>query len=131
MKIRRTVLKIKSGFYYYTLLLIGSAGLLFMVRCSNPQNPGNTEPLKDSQAREKQKHDSIVRADSSAKAKRDQAIADSVKKYDSIAKAKKKIKKQASKPNQFIPVQPVVDYGVVPVETPATKYGIPVNDYKN
>ncbi|MEI6853259.1 MAG: hypothetical protein WCL06_10465 [Bacteroidota bacterium] len=121
MKIHRTILQCKSRFYYYTLLLIGSAGMLFFTRCSGPNNTDNTAHLQDSLVKAKHQQDSIAKSDSLGKAQREQARQDSIVRADSIAKAKKHS-------NPYKPKPVITKYGI-PMEQP-TKYGVPTNNYK-
>ncbi len=131
MKIKRRILKIRSRFYYYLLVLIGSTSVLMLTRCHNPNSEEDIAHRNDSIARAQRLQDSLATADSINLAKTLQAGLDSVRRADSLAKAKKKIRVKPQAPQQYVPVQPVVDYGVIPNETPATKYGVPVNNYKN
>jgi hypothetical protein len=131
MKIKRRILKIRSRFYYYILVLIGSTTVLFLTRCGNPKAKEDAARLNDSIALARQIQDSIATADSLQRAGKMQAAIDSIHSADSLTKTRQKIKSKPQAPHQFIPVQPVVDYGVIPNETPASKYGIPVNNYKN
>jgi hypothetical protein len=105
--------------------------MLFFTRCNNPNAKDEAARKNDSIALALHLLDSIATADSLAEVKKIEATVDSIHRADSIAKAKKKIKSKPQTPHQFLPVQPVVDYGVIPNETPATKYGVPVNNYKN
>lgn len=131
MRIKRKILKIRSRFYYYILVLIGSTTVLFLTRCGNPKAKEDAARKNDSIALARHLQDSTATADSLQRAARMQADADSIHQADSITKARKKIKSKPQTPHQFVPVQPVVDYGVMPNETPATKYGVPTNNYKN
>ncbi|MFH0894314.1 MAG: hypothetical protein V2A54_07750 [Bacteroidota bacterium] len=126
----KKILRIKSRFYYYSLLFIGVFTVMFFGRCGN--NPSKSTVNNDSLV--KVKHDSVTKADSVARAQKELAKLDSVaridsiKKVDSIANAKKK-----NKPKQQNPLNPniiVTDYGIIPdYNTPATKYGVPDNRY--
>ncbi|MEI6853258.1 MAG: hypothetical protein WCL06_10460 [Bacteroidota bacterium] len=131
MRIKRKILKIRSRFYYYVLLLIGSTTVLFLTRCGNPKAKEDASRKNDSIALAHHLQDSTATADSLQKAEKIQAAIDSIHQADSVAKARQKAKSKPQTPHQFVPVQPVVDYGVMPNETPATKYGVPVNNYKN
>ncbi|MEI6123902.1 MAG: hypothetical protein WCQ95_09740 [Bacteroidota bacterium] len=130
MNLHRSILKCKSRFYYYTLVILGSSSLLLFSRCANPTAKDNTTRLNDSIAQATHIHDSIAQADSLAEVKKQQWLSDSLAQADSLTKAKKKIRSKPT-PNQFVPVQPIVDYGIMPNEFPGTKYGIPRNNYKN
>jgi hypothetical protein len=119
MKIRRTILQFKSRFYYYTLLLIGSAGMLFFVRCNNPNATDDSERINDSIAKAKHQQDSVAKADSLGKAQREQARQDSIVRADSIAKAKKHV-------NPYKPIPVITKYGI-PINHPIAEYGVPPN----
>ncbi|MEI6123903.1 MAG: hypothetical protein WCQ95_09745 [Bacteroidota bacterium] len=122
MKINRTILKCKSRFYYYTLVFIGSASMLFFSRCANPTVKDNTAHLNDSIAKANHRQDSIAQADSLAEVKKQQWLTDSLAKADSIAQAKKHR-------NTYKPPSPITKYGV-PIHKPVvTKYGIQPNTY--
>ena len=132
MKIKRRILKIRSRFYYYLLVFIGSTTVLFLTRCHNPNAEDDIARRNDSIAKAKHQQDSVATADSVREAGKIQAALDSIHHADSIAKAKKKIKNKPTPPNPFVPTEhPAVDYGVLPYEHPTTKYGVPFNDYKD
>ena len=116
MKIRRTILKCKSKFYYYTLLFIGSTSMLFFVRCSNQNYEKKYHQLRDSVSNAKIIQDSIKKADSVSSAIKEKFIQDSIAKADSISKAN--LKKSKTKPvNPIVPkTHPSVMYGVIPIE---------------
>jgi hypothetical protein len=118
MKIRRYILQCKSRFYYYTLLLIGSASMLFFTRCNNPNTADNTKHINDSIANAKHQQDSIAKSDLLAKA-REQAKTDSIARADSIAKAKKHS-------NPYKPKPVITKYGI-PINHPVAEYGTPPN----
>lgn len=119
MKIRRTILKCKSRFYYYALLLIGSAGMLFFVRCNNPSANDNAERINDSLAKAKHQQDSMAKADSLGKAQLQKMRQDSIARADSIAKAKKHS-------NPYKPKPVITKYGI-PINHPIAEYGTPPN----
>lgn len=109
MKINRRILKVKSRFYYYTLVLFGSLSLLFFSRCNNgPSEEEKVARINDSIVKVKAKQDSIAKADSVSKAVVEQAHLDSVAKADSIAKAKKPKKPK----NPYKPPAPITKYGI-------------------
>lgn len=119
MRFNRKILKIKSKFYYYTLLVIGSASVLFFVRCSNQNFKEKFNQLRDSVDKATVLQDSIKKADSVSSAIQEQFIQDSIKKADSVMKANRKQSVRPKPANPFVPTpQPVVDYGVVPIEHP-------------
>ncbi|MFH0894310.1 MAG: hypothetical protein V2A54_07730 [Bacteroidota bacterium] len=124
MIIKRNILKFRSGFYYYSLVLLGLTGILFLSRCNNPeQKKDNQQSINDSLAKIKQ--DSL-KADSIAKVKH-QLVLDSIAKADSIRKADslKKVQKPVIRP-----VNTAKKYGVRPSDYPMTEYGIPPNNYE-
>ena len=132
MKFNRRILKIRSRFYYYVLVIIGSTTVLFLTRCHNPNAKEDINRRNDSIAKAKHQQDSVATADSINEANKIQAAIDSIHQADSIAKAKKKIKNKPTPPNPFLPPdRPAVDYGVLPPDHPITEYGVPFNDYKN
>jgi hypothetical protein len=132
MKINRRILKIRSRFYYYLLVIIGSTTVLFLTRCHNSKHQDDIARQNDSIAKAKHQQDSIAIADSIREANKMQAALDSIHLADSITKAKKKIKNKPTPPNPFVPTpQPAVDYGVLPDQHPTTKYGVPFNDFKD
>ena len=129
MSLSSRILKIKSRFYYYSLVFIGLFTVLFFGRCGS--NTSKAKVNKDSLVRAVR--DSVAKADSIERAQKELAKLDSLKKIDSlriadsIVQAKKKQKKPK---NPYNPVtQPAVDYGILPYEHPVTKYGVPNNKY--
>ena len=122
MNIRRTILKLKSRFYYYALVLIGSTGVWLFVRCSGPNVVDNTQHKNDSIAKARHQHDSIASAESTLKAHKEQARLDSVAKADSLAKAKKHS-------NPYKPRPVLTKYGI-PINPPIVDYGVPTNFVK-
>lgn len=122
MKIRRHILKVKSGFYYYTLVFVGAASLLLLTRCQNKVSEEERIKLQnDSIARAKAIHDSIAKADSTEKALKEKQVLDSIARADSIAKAKKPAQ------NPYKPPKPMTKYGV-PISKPIAEYGVPPVD---
>jgi hypothetical protein len=119
MKIRRRFLKVKSRFYYYLLVFIGSSGMLFFTRCNNPNAEENTARLNDSLVRAKHQQDSIAKSDSLVKAQKEQARLDSIARADSIAKSKK--------PHSPYKPKPVITKYGIPINHPIAEYGIPPN----
>lgn len=131
MKIQRTILKCKSKFYYYTLMLIGSASFLFFVRCSNQNYEGKFKSLQDSLVKAKIRQDSIIKADSVSSALKEQAKRDSTAKADSIAKALQKKVKKTKPVNSYVPkYNAPCEYGVGPIDEPKPMYGIMPNDFQ-
>lgn len=128
MRSNRKILKIKSKFYYYTLVVFGSLSLLFFSRCNNgPSEEEKAARINDSLATVKAVQDSIARADSVTKAQLEQARLDSIAKADSVARAKK-----AKKPkNPYQPTTPVTKYGIPMNPHPIAEYGIPHNSYND
>jgi hypothetical protein len=124
MSIRRNILKCKSRFYYYTLIVFGSVSLLFFSRCNNGPSEEKTAHIDDSVSKEKAKFDSILKADSIIKAQLEQARLDSIAKTDSIAKAKKP-------KNPYKPSKPMTKYGIPMNHEPIAEYGPPPNTYKD
>lgn len=121
MSTRRRILKIKSHFYYYTLVVFGSLSLLFFSRCNNgPSEEEKAARINDSMVMVKALQDSIAIADSTTKAQLDQVRLDSIAKADSVAKAKKP-------KNPYKPVTPVTKYGIPMNSEPMAKYGVPSN----
>lgn len=120
MKIRRKILKCKSRFYYYTLVVFGSVSMLFFTRCNNAPTEDKTAHINDSIAKVKIQQDSIAKADSLTKAQLEQARLDSIALADSIAKAKKRT-------NPYRPGKPMTKYGIPMNHEPIAKYGIPIN----
>ncbi len=117
MKINRRVLKIKSRFYYYTLVFIGSISLLCFSRCGHSPSPEEKAAhTSDSLAKVKFKQDSTARADSASRADKEQLRLDSVAKADSIHKTK-------TSKNPFKPPKPIAKYGI-PMPPPEPKYGV-------
>ncbi len=119
MKTHKSILRFKSRFYYYTLMLIGSVSMLFFTRCSGPNPDGNTTDKQDSLAKAKHQQDSVAKADSLGKAQREQARMDSIARADSIAKAKKHN-------NPYKPKPVITKYGI-PINHPIAEYGAPPN----
>ena len=107
MKINRSILKIKSKFYYYTLVGFGALSVFFFSRCSSPMAENNSQHINDSIAQAKAKQDSVAKADSTALTEIEKARQDSIARADSIAKAAKK-----HKPNPYKPTGPVCKYGI-------------------
>jgi len=105
MKLNRRLLKIKSKFYYYSVVFLGAISVFFFTRCDSPKAENNNQQINDSIAKAKAKQDSIAKADSIAKVEKELATLDSIARADSIAKAKKK-------PNPYKPDGPVCKYGV-------------------
>jgi len=125
MKIRRKILKIKSHFYYYTLVVFGSLSLLFFSRCNNgPSDEEKAARINDSIVKAKALHDSIAIADSTTKMQLEQARLDSIAKADSVTKAKKP-------KNPYKPVTPITKYGIPINPEPMAKYGVPSNSYND
>ncbi|MFH0894312.1 MAG: hypothetical protein V2A54_07740 [Bacteroidota bacterium] len=123
MIIKRKILKFRSGFYYYSLVLLGLTGILFLSRCNNPeQKKDNQQSINDSLAKIKQ--DSL-KADSVVKAK-NQFVLDSIARADSIRKSDSVKKAKRIKP---IVGPPKTKYGVVRVKAPM--YGTPINDFNS
>jgi len=125
---RRRILKIKSKFYYYTLVVFGSLSLLFFSHCNNgPSEEEKAAHINDSLAKMKALQDSITTADSVTKAQLEQARLDSITKADSVARAKK-----AKKPkNPYKPGTPVTKYGIPMNPHPIAEYGVPDNSYND
>jgi len=143
MRIKRRILKIKSKFYYYTLVFVGALSVMFLSRCDAPNEKSSITETKDTitqiessdisasenaekstelelnVAAEKAVKDSIAEAQKKAQ---QQNIAKA--KADSIAKAKiekaisDSIENAKINQNPYKPSQPV------------TKYGVPQNKYK-
>lgn len=91
MKINRHLLKIKSKFYYYSLIFFGAASVFFFSRCSSPMAENKNQHINDSLAQAKVKQDSIAKSDSIVRVEKEkeQAKLVSIACADSIAKAKK------------------------------------------
>ena len=128
MSSRRRILKIKSKFYFYTLVVFGSLSLLFFSRCNNgPSEEEKAARINDSLATVKARQDSIATADSVTKAQLELARLDSITKADSVARIKK-----ARKPkNPYQPGTPVTKYGIPMNPQPIAEYGVPHNSYND
>ncbi|MDD3876348.1 MAG: hypothetical protein PHT69_06980 [Bacteroidales bacterium] len=112
MKIKRSILKIKSKLYYYTLVLYGATSMMFFSKCSTTNAVDKNQEINDS----------ISKADSLAQIEKEQALLDSIAQaesqqalLDSITKADS-VQRAGSKPNPYRPT------------TPVTKYGVPFNN---
>ncbi|HNW90961.1 MAG TPA: hypothetical protein PKN48_14980 [Bacteroidales bacterium] len=125
MKVNRRILKIKSGFYYYTLVVFGGISLLFFSRCNTgPSEEEKAARINDSITKVKVQQDSIAKADSVAKVALEQARLDSIAKADSVAKAQKP-------KNPYKPPKPITKYGIPMNHEPIAEYGPPPNTYKD
>ncbi|MCK9613587.1 MAG: hypothetical protein PHR81_08120 [Bacteroidales bacterium] len=132
MKYNRKILKIKSSFYYYSLLLFGSISLLVFTRCNHgPSAEEKAAHINDSIAKVKAIQDSIAKADSLVQAEKEQARLDSITLAEIEKKRQDSIRKAQKPHNPFKPNKPITKYGIPINPQPIAEYGPPPNTYNN
>jgi hypothetical protein len=108
LRSHRNVLLAKRNLYVKALIFLGMLSIPFLTGCGGQNKEKEQQRINDSLAGEKQKQDIILarKKDSIANATMEKARLDSIAKADSVIKAKK------NKPNNYKPVHVVTKYGI-------------------